>query len=46
MGAQERPKGGQWRVGVVGGEQNLLVFLSVREKSDTKMVVSTVTTKV
>lgn len=31
---------------MVGGGQNLLVFLSVREKSDTKMVVSTVTKKV
>lgn len=46
MGAEERPKGVGGGVGVVGGEQNRLVFLSVRGKSDTKMVVSTVTTKV
>lgn len=30
LGAKERPKGGQWGVVVVGGEQNRLVFLSVR----------------
>lgn len=46
MGTEERPKGVGGGVGVVGGEQNRLVFLSVRGKSDTKMVVSTVTTKV